>query len=443
MTRLMKGIVIKTEGRWMWVATEDRRFVRFPLPSYEVRPGQEILVTSSQSVAAGPPYRWPLVAGFLVLLLFGAILARVLSHGDPVAYLALDINPSLELAVNSVGRVTDILPLNQDARSLLQGLSLEGRDVYETLNEIVQKSAKEGYISADRENLVLLTIIPGRTKDNPLDASRIKEVVLSRMAQTGVRGRVGIQIASLEERKEARQEGISINSYLITKKASLMGYSSILPLQSAIGVQDIIDRLASEGVSLEQLVDDAGVTYPGTYNDDRTKAMPQEKTADLEPGPVSEVDLTGNEIPKNRFPAGSKRGSSKGGVSDQMPGPLSGLYEPEPNARNGQPLSPPLSPPQETNAGLTRDSNVRDEVEGKEKENEAEIVPVREEDKNRNVDEPDGNGGIAETAGEEDKEEQETGGGTTPGEYNSDTGTETGETMDRDGDDTHDEDADQ
>lgn len=422
MTRLIRGIVIKTEGRWMWVATEDRRFVRSSLPSYEVRPGQEILVTPSQFVAAGPPYRWPLVAGLLVLLLFGATLARVLSPGGPVAYLALDINPSLELAVNSVGRVTDILPLNQDARSLLQGLSLEGREVYETLDEIVQKSVEEGYISADRENLVLLTIIPARTEDNPLNASRLKEVVLSRMAQTGVRGRVGIQTASLEERKKARQEGISVNSYLIIKKASLMGYSSILPLQSAIGVQDIINRLTAEGVSLEQLVDDAGVTYPGTYNDNRTKAMPQEKTADLKPGPVSEVDLTGNGIPKNRFPAGSKRGSSKGGISDQMPGPVSGMYEPEPNAQNGQ----PLSPPQETSAGLTRDSKVRNEVEdeNEETENEAEIVPVREEDGNRNVDKPDGNGGIAETGREEDKEEQETGGGTIPGEHNTDTDAE-------------------
>jgi len=387
-TRL-RGIVIKTQGRWMWVATEDRRFMRFPLPRQGVKPGQEIWVTPSRAVTLSLIHRrLLLVASLLIVLFFGATLARIL-YASPVAYLALDINPSLELAVNSSGRVAGILPLNQDSQLLLEDLPVRGKDIYESLGMIIRESEKAGYISPEKENLVLLTVVFARPKDNLLDTGRIKEVVLSPMAQAGMRGKVGIQTASLEEREKARQAGLSLNSYLIIKKASLKALPLNLLPQSTPGVEDIVEKLAAEGVNLEQLVDNVGVTYPGTSNDNSTNVRPKGTPAGYLPGKVSEGDPTvvtqskpGKKIPENQFPTGSEPGSSEGNVSNQVSGPVTGMYEPDQNGRN----SKPLTPSQKTDMGSIPDNKFQNAAGEDEMENETEIVPRREEDEDKDGD---------------------------------------------------------
>jgi hypothetical protein len=306
-----------------------------------------------------------------------------------VAYLALDINPSLELAVNSSGRVAGILPLNQDSQLLLEDLPVRGKDIYESLGMIIRESEKAGYISPEKENLVLLTVVFARPKDNLLDTGRIKEVVLSPMAQAGMRGKVGIQTASLEEREKARQAGLSLNSYLIIKKASLKALPLNLLPQSTPGVEDIVEKLAAEGVNLEQLVDNVGVTYPGTSNDNSTNVRPKGTPAGYLPGKVSEGDPTvvtqskpGKKIPENQFPTGSEPGSSEGNVSNQVSGPVTGMYEPDQNGRN----SKPLTPSQKTDMGSIPDNKFQNAAGEDEMENETEIVPRREEDEDKDGD---------------------------------------------------------
>lgn len=418
MTRL-RGVVIKIQGRWIWVATEDRQFMRFPLRRQGVKPGQEIWVTPSWAVTLSLIHRrLLLVASLLIILFFGATLARIL-YANPVAYLALDINPSLELAVNSSGKVAGTLPLNQDAQLLLEDLPLRGTDIYESLGMIIRESEKAGYISPEKENLVLLTVVFARPKDNLLDTGRIKEVVLSHMAQAGMRGKVGIQTASLEEREKARQEALSLNSYLIIKKASLKALPLNLLPQGTRGVEDIVEKLAAEGVNLEQLVDDVGATYPGDSNDNSnsTNVRPMETPADYLPGTASEGDPTvvtqsesGKKIPENQFPIGSKSGSSEGNVSNQVPGPVTEMYEPEQNGRN----SKPLTPSQKTDIGSTLDNKSQNEAGDNEIENETEIVPRKEEDEDKYGDsDKDGEGDsdkIEEndnTAGSDTKEVEE------------------------------------
>lgn len=314
----LKGVVIKTRGRWMWVATVDRRFMRFPVPPQGAEPGQEVWVDPSRAVASNHVYRGALVASLLVLLLLGTVLAKSLPSRGTATYLALDINPSLELAVNSSGRVTDVQPLNMDARSLLKGLSLKGKEVYAALDAIVRQAGRAGYISPARENLILLAIVPARAQGKRLEPSRLKEVLLSEMAQMGAGGTVGIQTASLAEREKARQEGVSVNSYLLSEKASRLGLASLLPPQGRAGAAEIAKNLSAGGVSLEQLVDEAGATH-GSTQDDRMSGVPEKTPADPLPGTVSRVDREGSVklAPGHVQPTGGQAGY----VGESVPGP--------------------------------------------------------------------------------------------------------------------------
>lgn len=389
----------------MWVATEDRRFMRFPLPSQGVKPGQEVWVTPSQTVNSSFTRRWALVASLLVLLLFGATLAQILPYRSTVAYVALDINPSLELAVNSFGRVTKIMPLNQDAQLLLEGLSVKGKDIYETLDVIIQKSEKAGYISPEKENLVLLTLVTVRAKDNQLDASQVKAVVLSRMANTGMKGKVGIQTASLEEKEKARQEGLSVNSYLIIKKASSKGLPLVLPGERQTEVRDIVQKLATEGVSLEQLLEDTAVSLPRADNGKITNAVPKGtkngslRETGFEVKPVAEP----RSKPDNKTP------------NNQLPYPSNDVDEPEKKFRDNKSSTPSQTNNTELNsdnkAENRNDPKVEDdnesktaqEIEDKEAENETVTPPILEEHEDHDEDDY-----IANDNAEDDKNKEDT-----------------------------------
>ncbi|MCL5781583.1 MAG: anti-sigma-I factor RsgI family protein [Bacillota bacterium] len=319
MTKI-KGLVVKTEGRHMWVATEDRQFRRYPLPATGAAVGQEVWV--EQPVPAVPYFssRGALVAGLVVMIFLGAFLWQLVPGGTPVAYLAVDINPSLEIAVDGAGRVLEVEPLNQDAKLLVKGLSPRKKDVYTFLDRIIQKAEYSGYLKPGRDNLVLVTIMPVRDgAPVPVNASGVKEAVLKSLADRNVKGKVGIQNASPEERIRAREAGLSVNHYLLINRAVEKGVLPGLTVKDKAGIQEILNRLSARGIQLEQLVVEFGVTAGLGSN------QPPPKETLVNPGtvpPGSTQETTGNPEHRDARPAEFRpvdEDEEPGGDDDRLP----------------------------------------------------------------------------------------------------------------------------
>ena len=249
----IKGLVVKTEGSWMWVATEDRRFRRFPLLSNSIKPGMEVLVDSNRVNTSRSHLPKVLAASIVFLLLLGTVI-NIVFDKTTIAYVAIDINPSLELAINSENKVAEAIPLNEDAKLFLHSISLKGKDVWESLNIIMEKAQKDGFISPEKDNTVLITVINIKGDTSSLPPSGIKNLISNRMNEENLPGSAGIMTASLEDREKARQEGLSLNSYLIREKAArrgIPGFSNISQKETA----DMVNFLIKEGM-LNDLFDE-------------------------------------------------------------------------------------------------------------------------------------------------------------------------------------------
>ncbi|MEW6663460.1 MAG: anti-sigma-I factor RsgI family protein [Bacillota bacterium] len=319
MTKI-KGLVVKTEGRHMWVATEDRQFRRYPLPATGAAIGQEVWV--EQPVPAVPYFasRGALVAGLVVMIFLGAFLWQLVPGGTPVAYLAVDINPSLEIALDGAGRVLEVEPLNREAKLLVKNLSPRKKDVYTFLDRIIQKAEYSGYLKPGRDNLVLVTIIPARDgAPVPVNAFGVKEVVLKSLAARNVQGQVGIQNASLEERIRAREAGLSVNHYLLSTRAAEKGVLPGPTVKDKAGIQEILNRLSARGIPLEQLVVEFGVTAGPISN------QPPPKETLVNPRtvpPGSTEKTTGNPEHRDARPAEFRpvdEDEEPGGEDDRLP----------------------------------------------------------------------------------------------------------------------------
>ena len=107
----MRGIVMEIQDGHCVVLKDDGTFENFPDRGYQV--GQEITVQAKKS----PLLRYAALAACLLLVClsgFGIHLYRT-----PASYIYLDINPSVRLDLNCFERVIAVVPLNDDAKTLL------------------------------------------------------------------------------------------------------------------------------------------------------------------------------------------------------------------------------------------------------------------------------------------------------------------------------------
>jgi hypothetical protein len=94
------------------------------------------------------------IAACLALLLIGGGFA----YATPTSYLSVDINPSVELGINTIGQVVSVETLNEDGKNILSGIDVTGMKVKKAVSIIVDAAADKGYLNNDGSSVVSLTV---------------------------------------------------------------------------------------------------------------------------------------------------------------------------------------------------------------------------------------------------------------------------------------------
>lgn len=69
----------------------------------------------------------------------------------PVAYLSLDVNPSIELGISRFDRVVSAAALNEDGAKVLAGLDVEGKSCSQALDILLSSEAMQPYLTEDSD----------------------------------------------------------------------------------------------------------------------------------------------------------------------------------------------------------------------------------------------------------------------------------------------------
>lgn len=213
----VKGIVLEVNEKELILLTSGGDYRKIPHPGGNIRPGEEL--TCRLPVPA-----WPKAALAASLLAAAVFLIAILPAGLPLfelidknsheqGYLALDINPSLELAFNADLEVTALQPFNDEAVLLLKDLET-GADLAITVELLLERAAALGYLDPGREdNIVLMTLVTEEAVDDL--PQLLADLVQDNLLQYGISGSVGVFEAESRQRNEALQEEISLNRYLL------------------------------------------------------------------------------------------------------------------------------------------------------------------------------------------------------------------------------------
>lgn len=112
-----------------------------------------------------PAFRYALVA-ICAFLLLGA--GGYSFYRQPVSYISIDVNPSVELGINRFGRVVSTNAYNEDGQVVLQQLSLMNIPYVEAISALLAKESSSGFLKED--SLLVFTVVSAQ------DASIMKEL---------------------------------------------------------------------------------------------------------------------------------------------------------------------------------------------------------------------------------------------------------------------------
>lgn len=92
----------------------------------------------------------------LIIVLFFAILYFVL-HKNSYSVVMIDVNPSIELTLNSYDRIVDYEANDSESEMIIFGMDLENTDVVVALNAIIGSMVRNGYID-ELSNSILVSV---------------------------------------------------------------------------------------------------------------------------------------------------------------------------------------------------------------------------------------------------------------------------------------------
>ncbi|MFZ5640431.1 MAG: anti-sigma-I factor RsgI family protein, partial [Bacillota bacterium] len=213
---------------------------------------------------------------------FGLTLFRQTALPPAAAYVSLDINPSLEMAVNKDMQVIDVSFFNDDGVDLVQEADLEGENLYEALNTLVRKAIDRHYIKPDQKNLMISTVTAASADTTELNPVKLQQALESAIAAGGFTGEVRVYQVAAEVRTMAEQNGLSPGKFILYEQAKETGAKvtvqeikqnsirelvdiykiKLLPNQKKI----IIQKLDNNGRP-RVLIEENGKTVPGAAHD--------------------------------------------------------------------------------------------------------------------------------------------------------------------------------
>ena len=77
------------------------------------------------------------------------------AYFTPVSYMSIDINPSIQLALNIFNRVIDVSALNGDGEIILETISVKNNTAEDSVKKIIDCAQDKGYLSGSDKSVII------------------------------------------------------------------------------------------------------------------------------------------------------------------------------------------------------------------------------------------------------------------------------------------------
>lgn len=185
----------------------------------------------------------------------------------PVATIYLDVNPSIEMQINSREKVVLAKANNQDGEVILDGMELKRTDLDVAMNAVLGSMVRHGYLS-EAKNMILLSVDSSNVKRaEDLRARLSKEIQTCLNSMTGA----GLVFDQSVEMDDDLEELVSAYNITPGKAAFLKKLTLAYPKLdfgklAGLSMKELVDYLTDQDVKLEDYV-----SYTGKLPEKDTK----------------------------------------------------------------------------------------------------------------------------------------------------------------------------
>lgn len=160
-------------------------------------------------------FRMKKLAGALLAVTVLAFMAfgGVKAYNNPVSYISMDINPSVELGLNFMDRVVSVVGINEDGQNLVSGTELKNMTAEDAIQLLVQEADKKDYLEVDGSSVVALTTFAKNENNAKKIENRIQERVRDIIDEENMNYVIYADHTNLELRSEADDYDISPGKY--------------------------------------------------------------------------------------------------------------------------------------------------------------------------------------------------------------------------------------
>lgn len=274
-----RALVLEIKKKTCLVMTEDGDFREAALQP-GINPGQEIMIPVKRRFVYLKPW---LVAASLVVMLAAAGMYRDWLSPAVAAYVSLDINPSVELALDRNLIVTGAEGLDQGGEKLLHEVKVKGMPLDTAVDKLLAAAINDNYISEGKENIILTTVTVKGNQSRPVDGDKLMQAIERPLKKAQIRAEVVVGNAPPEIRDSAHNQGLSTGRYLMYLEAEREG-KTVRPEQFRVNSISSIEK--ENDIDLHKIMDNIKnnqkdrqkeKVVPGQKNENK-----EEKTSKIE-----------------------------------------------------------------------------------------------------------------------------------------------------------------
>lgn len=224
----MKGIIVEKLDDKCVLLLSDGTF-RTVKAAGEPQIGTVFYINTQHSAAFYLQKAASMVAAILLVVFLGW---GAYSWTIPVQYINIDINPSVELAINRYDRIIRMTPLNDDGERLLKSVDLQMQKVDRGVHAVIETAKGLGYLADERDVLISVS-----SADSEL-RQKTQEEIKNKVAQ-----KAEVLVFDSSEHDQSVQEGLSPGKKKIIGKVMESGTNLTEEELADVPVKDLMLRI--------------------------------------------------------------------------------------------------------------------------------------------------------------------------------------------------------
>lgn len=221
----MKAVVLEKSGLRYTVLSQDGTFRQIHR-RLNAEVGEEIQIQPWIEYFSGVRVWAGAVAVFLVV--FTTILGWTLYQAPTaVALLSVDINPSLQFALDNKGNLVKFETQDEDAKRMMSQIDLKGKPIIEVLEQIITQAYDQNFLSAEKHWVVVgYSPMTNKTLEQmpkELNENQIVSLVTKIGESKGLIPQVAVFSLTSQERELAQKGDLTLGEYALWQSADKAG----------------------------------------------------------------------------------------------------------------------------------------------------------------------------------------------------------------------------